>query len=264
MMDKAMNMTQNQYFAWLGNAARLLLITAIPPLSGCITIAGDQLADVKPVPGKIRPAVQETVGAFAFHLDGGKMITSNKAGRMLNDEILDRWQESGFIYGHNYVEASNFPDASVYRITLSGHQEGDSSIFLQIISGLTLTAIPYYVDTKYNVHYSLQNARSGCVFEAEASDSFNTIVGLLMLPAAPFGQGGRSATYDRLANHLYAQLVEQGAFDIYEPCRDDGKSMIFSVEDRLKDADRLKSEGFISEEEYQKMRAIILKDSPLK
>ena len=150
-----MKRNQRQYFASFGNTARLLLVLSIVLLTGCsITTAGNNLDDVTPAPGKIRPAVEETVGNFSFHLDGGKMVTSNKAGRILNDIILDRWQEAGFITGHTYVETSNFSDASVYRVTLSGHQEGESSIFLQLISGLTLTAIPYYVNTKMDVYFA--------------------------------------------------------------------------------------------------------------
>ena len=43
------------------------------------------------------PVIEQTIGDFSFHLDGGKMITSNKAGRNINKEILRRWKKSGFI-----------------------------------------------------------------------------------------------------------------------------------------------------------------------
>jgi hypothetical protein len=226
-------------------------------LTGCITIAGNQLRDLAPSAGTLTPEVEQTVGGFSFHLDGGKMVTSNKMGRELNDEILGRWKKSGFISDHKYVKSSQFSDASKYRITLSGHQEGDSSIFLQIISGLTLTAIPYYVDSQMDLRYSLENADSGCVFEASVSDSYNTVVGLLLLPISPFAQGGRSHTFDRISNNLYGQLASQGAFEQHASCKDVA-SPESTTGERLRRLEKLRSEGLISESEYDRKREEIL------
>lgn len=196
----------------------IAVLLALPYLAGCITVAGKNLQDLTPKAPSSAPVVEQTVGDFSFHLDGGKMVTSNKMGRELNYAILERWWESGFITEHTYVKSSQFTDASTYRITLSGHMEGDSSIVLQIISGLTLTVIPYYVDSKMDLRYSVENALTGCVFEANASDSYKTVVGLLLLPATPFAQGGEKRTFERIANHLYDQLASQGAFDPETRC----------------------------------------------
>ena len=196
----------------------IAVLLALPHLTGCITVAGKNLQDLTPSAASPAPAVEQTVGDFSFHLDGGKMVTSNKMGREVNDEILGRWQDSDFITGHTYVKSSQFTEASQFRITLSGHMEGDSSIILQIISGLTLTVIPYYVDSKMDLRYSVENAVTGCVFQAEASDSYKTVVGLLLLPATPFTQGGSNRTLERLANHLYDQLASRGAFDPSTHC----------------------------------------------
>jgi hypothetical protein len=38
------------------------------------------------------------------------------------------------------------------------------------------------------------------------------VISLILLPASPFAQGGRSKTFDRIAADLYRQLVDQGAF----------------------------------------------------
>ncbi len=70
------------------------------------------------------------------------MVTSNKMGRQLNDEILGRWEKSEFISDHKYVRSSEFSDSADFRLTLSGHQEGESSTILQVIGGLTLGARP--------------------------------------------------------------------------------------------------------------------------
>ena len=73
----------------------LVLITAVAlfGLTGCITIASDELGDIAaPAPAFV-PYVQHTVDpTFSFHLDGGKMISSNKAGRDANDAIMTRWR----------------------------------------------------------------------------------------------------------------------------------------------------------------------------
>lgn len=203
-------------FQW-GVPVRLLAL-AVVPLYGCISIAGNQLSDIEPHPGAVSPSIEQTVGDFSFHLDGGKMVTSNKMGRLLNDKILDRWVKTELIAEHQYVKSSEFSESSEYRLTLSGHQEGDSSIALQILSGLTLTVIPYTVNTQFDLQYTLEKSVTGCVFEANASDSIKHVVGLLLLPISPFTQGGARRTFERLSNSLYAQLEEQGAFEKHAPC----------------------------------------------
>lgn len=69
---------------------RIFLFWIAIGLSGCITVAGNQLASPPPevAAPPVRPKIEETVGNFSFHLDGGKMITSNKMGRLINQEIL--------------------------------------------------------------------------------------------------------------------------------------------------------------------------------
>ena len=191
----------------------LVALLAVAVLtSGCVTVAGNKLHDLeRRVPATV-PRVEETVGEYSFHLDGGKMITSNKAGRLLNAEILGRWKKWGYISGQTYVKSGAFSGNAEYEITLSGDQDGDSSILLQIISGLTLMVIPYYVDSGFNVVYEVRDVRTNKTFRAQASESYNTIISLLLLPFSPFGQGGASTTYDRIAANLYDQLRDQGAF----------------------------------------------------
>ena len=76
-----------------GIFALLILLT-----SGCITISGDKLADISVKPSGKVPSIEDTIaGTFSFHLDGGKMITSNKAGRIINEEVLRLWHGKGLI-----------------------------------------------------------------------------------------------------------------------------------------------------------------------
>ncbi|MFN2425925.1 MAG: hypothetical protein ABR587_05710 [Candidatus Binatia bacterium] len=195
----------------------VLVVVAMTTVAGCVTMAGNGLRDLERATPREVPRVEQTIGDFSFHLDGGKMITSIKAGRLLNDEILGRWKKWGYISSQTYVKSGSFTGAADYELTLGGNQDGDSSIMLQLISGLSLMVIPYYVDTRYNVIYDLRNRHTGATYRAAVSDSHNTIISLLMIPASPFAQGGRTKTWDRIAENLYAQLQTQGAFSSGQP-----------------------------------------------
>ena len=70
------------------------------------------------------------------------------------------------------------------------------------------------MDVTYTVHYALQERATGRVFEASASDGFDAVVELLLLPALPFAMHGANVTYDRLADSLFNQLSAQGAFQL--------------------------------------------------
>lgn len=195
------------------------LLVAMTFTNGCVTIAGNALRDLERTSPVEVPRVEQTVGNYSFHLDGGKMITSNKAGRILNDQILERWRKWGYISGHVYKKSSQFSGNADYEITLSGTQDGDSSILLQLVSGLTLCTLPYYVNTHLDVAYDVRDRRAGTTYHAAVRDSFNTVISLLLVPFSPFAQGGRSKTWDRIAANLYEQLRSQGAFAGAPPAR---------------------------------------------
>ena len=244
--------------------------------TGCVTMAGDQLDDIVVRPLQIPPpSIEQTIGDYSFHLDGGKMITSNKAGREVNKLILDRWQKRGLITKETYVKSSQFTGNAEYNLTLAGHQEGDSNVVMQFLSGLTLFLIPYSVNTQFDLIYTLEHVESGNKFEAKAADSFRMITELLLLPVSPFAMGGALRTYNRLADHLYDQLAAQGAFDpaklastpandasVSSDTRDerreatDGRSAV----ERLQLLDQLREEGVVTDEEYDEKKREILRD----
>lgn len=181
--------------------------------TGCITTAGKNLEAISPPPPAETQTVDQTVGDFEFTLEGGKMVTSNKAGRILNDEILKRWKKQGYIADFTYVANGAFTGNADYNLTLSGSQYGESSIVAQIFSGLTLLLIPYTVNTRYDIQYTLENVKTGDQYSASVEDSYRTIIELLLFLAAPFAGSGASETFDRMGDHLYEQLRTQGAFD---------------------------------------------------
>ncbi|MDX2171438.1 MAG: hypothetical protein SF182_30515 [Deltaproteobacteria bacterium] len=196
-------------------AALVLLTLACAATSGCVyTIAGANpppLAAAAPPPPP-PPRVEQTVGDFAFTLEGGKMITSNYAGRLLNDAILKHWKARGYISEATYVEAGRFSGSAPYQITLSGSQYGDSSLLAQVLSGLTLFLLPYSVEQQYDVQYALTDVASGQTYHASIAGSDEAWVELFLVFALPVGQRGHEETIARLGDHLYAQLRAQGAF----------------------------------------------------
>jgi len=182
--------------------------------TGCITRAGGALVRIEPQPAA--PAapgrVEQTVGDFAFTLEGGKMVTSNKVGRDFNDEILKRWKERGYVAEFEYVPKGAFTGKADYNLTLSGSQYGESSIAMQVLSGLTLLLIPYTVDQRFDVQYTLEEVRTGRRYGATVADSYHTTVELFLFLVAPVSLRGAHQTLDAIADHLYEQLRSKGAF----------------------------------------------------
>lgn len=189
-----------------------LLVLLVASSTGCITIAGGGLPAIQPVAPSEKATVEETVGDFSFTLEGGKMVTSNQAGRLLNDEILARWKKQGYIAAHEYVASSQFTGKADYNLTLSGSQSGESSVAMQILSGLTLLLIPHSVDTRYDIQYTLENVKTGATHSAGVEDGYKTWFELLLFLAAPFSAGGAQKTWNGMADHLYEELRAQGAF----------------------------------------------------
>ncbi len=188
--------------------AGILLIS----LSGCMTFSGDKLAELEPLKPLSAPRIEESVGNFTFHLDGGQMVTDNKMGRMINDAILEKWKKKRYISKYDYVKSEKFTNKAQYNLTLKGHQEGESSVFMQIISGLTLLIFPHTIDTTFDLVYELENVITGKKYSVKVSDSFYTVNWLLFFPALPFSFIGADATYNRIAEHVYQGFEKQGAF----------------------------------------------------
>ena len=100
-------------------------------------------------------------------------------------------------------------------------QEGQSSIGLQILSGLTLFLIPYTVNTEYVVEYTLRHVQTGCTFSHNQEADFHTLVGWVVAPFVFVSQNGVRETMNNLANALYAGLADTGAFEESIECRRD-------------------------------------------
>ena len=82
---------------------------------------------------------------------------------------------------------------------------------MQIISGLTLTIIPSFVDQEYSLVYTLENVKTGKVYETRVNETESMTMWLLFFPAFPFSMIGSMNTMEHLSEHVYQDFVKQGA-----------------------------------------------------
>lgn len=181
-------------------------------LNGCMTFSGEQLAELEPITPMMTAQIEESVGDFTHHIDGGALVTDNKAGRILNDAILENWKDNNYISDFTYVKKEKFTGNAQYNLTLKGSQEGESSVFMQIISGLTLFVIPHSINTSYNLIYELENVKTGKKYITEVSEDMKSVSWLLFFPAFPFSLVGANNTLERISEHVYQNFIRQGAF----------------------------------------------------
>jgi len=202
-------------------ARRTLLLLALPLAlaSGCaITVAGPTPPAIEPpAPTTFQPRVEHTVGDFAFTLEGGKMVSSSFIGHNLSDLIMEAWKERGYISSAQYVDDGAFSHTADYELTLSGSQYGESSILLQILCGLTLFITPYTVTQNYDLQYMVEDRRNGQHYSAAIQGQDKAWVQLFLLLALPVANNGHKKTVSRMADHLYQQLRDQGAFQSVAP-----------------------------------------------
>ncbi len=181
--------------------------------SGCAYVTeGTKLGPINPPANSLQPLVEHTVGDFSFSLDGGKMVTSNFAGKLINENVLNAWKDRHYIRDHEYVEQAAFTGKADYNLTLTGSQYRESSIGMQILCGLTLFLIPYTVTTNYDIQFTLADVKTGKKYTGSVEESNKTYVELFLLFALPFAANNESAMFERIGDHLYDQLYRTGAF----------------------------------------------------
>jgi len=182
--------------------------------TGCMTFSGDKLSDLEPIKPMASPSIETSVSPdYKYDIDVMQVITSNKDGRMVNDRIIDiLWKDKGYISDSKYVELGSFTGNADYNLTLSGRHIVDSSTVMQILSGLTLTIIPYTVDQEYDLVYTLENTKTGNTYTTEVNETESMWGWLLFFPAIPFSMVGSMNAIEHLSEHIYQDFVKQGAF----------------------------------------------------
>lgn len=129
----------------------LAMLFAFIIMNGCMTFSGDKLSDLEPIKRLISPTIEITVSKdYLYDIDVMQVLTCNKDGRLVNERVVEiLWKDNDYISSFNYVKHGQFTGNADYNLTLSGSHKVDSSTAMQIISGITLTIIPYTVDQEY-------------------------------------------------------------------------------------------------------------------
>ncbi|MEY4717756.1 MAG: hypothetical protein RL563_374 [Pseudomonadota bacterium] len=64
------------------------VLLAATLISGCAYVTeGTKLGSITPPANSVQPFVEHSVGDFSFSLEGGKMVTSNFAGKLINENV---------------------------------------------------------------------------------------------------------------------------------------------------------------------------------
>lgn len=194
------------------NRMRVSLLLPVLALQGCMTFSGDRLREIAPPAARRPVSIDFAVGDFRFEMDGGALRGSAGVGRDLNEEVAARWESLGYLSRYSDLGRDTANGASEYLLTLSGTLDGESPILLQIVSGLSLLVIPYYIDRKASLTYELRHRQTGQVWRTSVSEDSLVVGWLPFIVALPFFKTGQSHALDKMSRHLYAQFVQQGAF----------------------------------------------------
>jgi hypothetical protein len=191
--------------------ATLLLLGALL-LGGCVVVPTRTVPAPPPTPPAAPLRLAYTVGNFRFALGGGDAELNTLAGRILNDELVDVWAERGFVVETVEIDPGDPPTDADLFLTLNGTQHNDTSFWAQLANALTLTLWPYSVTQYYDLQIELRDLPNGQYWIAQVRDVDRTYIGAFMLAALPVADRGHDETVQRMADALYLQLREQGAF----------------------------------------------------
>ncbi len=171
-------------------------IVLLTTTSCYITHAGGDLEPIAVVPTGSRPTLE-------YGVDSGPAY--------LNQKILKHWKDNGYIASATSVESLRFTGTADYNLTIDGFEwrQSGSRVFLNAV---TFNFIPRTDIERLQVRYNLQSVRTGQRFTAQVTDSVKLTFQLFILLAYPWMGDGYSATSRAMADHLYQQLKDAGAF----------------------------------------------------
>ncbi|RLA20242.1 MAG: hypothetical protein DRQ62_10820 [Gammaproteobacteria bacterium] len=182
-------------------------------LNGCMTFSGDKLTDLEPIKPITSPYIEVNVGDFTAHLEESKELTSNEAGRIINDKMMENWKDNNYIRDFTLSDNNNLTEKVQYRLLLRGHQEDTSSSIMQFLSAITFLLIPATSQTSYDLVYELEEVQTEKKYFVVVTDNISTTTWLLFFPALPFSSIGANNTHQRIAEYVYQTFVKQGAFN---------------------------------------------------
>jgi hypothetical protein len=187
-------------------------LLALSCACGCQTLAGKMPPPIEPPAPTFQPSVEHTVGEFTFAMGGADMKPASLDGRLLANEIMRAWKERGYVRDAEFVESGAFTGRADYNLTLSGSQHNDASFWAELLNALTLMMLPYNVTQEYDLHYVLEDVKTGTTYRASIQGTDKTQVEIFLLVTLPIAQRGHDTTVQRMGAHLYDQLYRQGAF----------------------------------------------------
>lgn len=193
---------------------RIAMCLGLLTLSGCMTFNESMLRKVE-VKSPPKAAVIETkVGNFIQSLNGDGTSMSPLSNTTVANEviklIMDRWEDLGIVA--DYGKPGDLRGAPDYTLILSGTRNEEGSVGLAFLSGLTLMLVPSSSTLMYDLKVELIDNRTQRRYEATAKNGVTTTMQILFLPALPFSWIGGKHAVDDIADHLYHELHEQGAF----------------------------------------------------
>ena len=125
---------------------------------------------------------------------------------------MTAWKKRGYISDEQFLDDEPFSGTADYNLTLTGSLRGDTSFGMQVLNAVTLLLVPYTVTQHYDLHYVLEDTKSGKSYGASVQRSDTTWVELFLLLALPFAQHGHYATVREMGDDLFDQFYRQGAF----------------------------------------------------
>lgn len=194
-------------------ALLLLVLTA----SGCVIVG--RAAPVPPPPAAppTAPSVAYAFQDFTFRMNDGDPEPSYFDARLLSSEILDVWEERGYVREGEHVDFDELPGGADYALTVSGSVHAHTSFWAELLNVLTLLTVPYSVTNDYDVVMTAIPAGGGDAYVARTHTVDRIWVGILLVVGIPFAERGHNEEVERMADALYAQLAAQGAFAVAEP-----------------------------------------------
>lgn len=181
--------------------------------SGCLTFSGEKLADIAPPPSKGSVTVEFGFRDFDYSLDGGALSSSASMAETINENVARTWSQNGYASRSVQRGRNQATGASDYTLTLTGNLDGDSSVVLQVISGLTLLLIPHTIDAHAFFVFELKRTRDGAMFKATVAEDVNQVTWLPFILGLPWMNAGADHAMKKMALHIYDQFAAQGAFE---------------------------------------------------
>ncbi len=191
---------------------RLILLAPLVFLASCVTSSGNKLAEIDPPSAIGTYSFEAGFRDFNYSLDGGALQSSASMADKINGKLARSWTRHG--YASRFVQRGRSPGTggSDYMLTLTGNLDGDSSVVMQVISGLTLLIIPHTIDAHAFLVFELKRERDGAIFKASVAEDVNQITWLPLILALPWMEAGADHAVEKMSLHLYQQFADQGAF----------------------------------------------------